>query len=99
MNQTELDTIRKRIERIHSDLLIRRGQSSLLPNKILQAKRALVGTKVSFKWGDKFMTGTIEPAMTADLDVFVTVKDAHCARSFRVPIDRLKVVEEVPDGD
>lgn len=99
MNQTELDGALKHIERIHNELLMCRGLAPLLEDEIFQVKRALVGTRVSFKWGDKFMTGIIDPTMTSDLDVFVRVKYAHGARSFRGPIDRLKVVEEVPDGD
>ena len=101
MNQTELDTVRERVEKIHSELLWCKKQVGLLEDKIFEAKRPIVGTRVSFKWamGDKFLTGTIAPTMTSDLNVFVTVKEGHIVRSFTGPIDRLKVVEEVQDGD
>lgn len=87
MNQTELDTIRKRVETAYLQILETRILLMKLESEMSDAKLWLVGKRVSFTWLDpkEVMTGVVvTPTAVCSMDVFVEVTRAEGAFMLRV---------------
>ena len=101
MNQTELDTVRERVETAYLQIMETRRLLKMLESEMSEAKLWMAGKRVSFTWldPDKVMTGIVVTPITDNLYVSVKVEGEAGEFTLRVPISHLKVVEEVQGGN